>query len=150
MTENPMPIDLERKLYYQGIQLFNEHEFFEAHETWEDIWRTACGLKYDFYQGMIQCAVALEHYLRSNARGVLSLYNSYQPKFAKLPNVFMGLDVSAFLSAMKLTRGPVLEANPVPEKGRITLDLATVPRIELKYDPFETGEAERVGKMGKF
>ena len=58
---NPMPLELERKLYYDGIQLFNEHEFFEAHEVWEDIWHMAYGLKHKFYQGMIQCAVALEH-----------------------------------------------------------------------------------------
>jgi hypothetical protein len=150
MTDNPMPLELEHKLYYEGIHLFNEHEFFEAHETWEDIWRTACGSKYDFYQGMIQCAVALEHYLRSNPRGVLSLYNSYRPKFAKLPTVFMGLDVPGFLSHMERALNPVLQANPVPEKGSIKLDLATVPTIALQYDPFETGEAERVGRQKKF
>ena len=147
MTDNPMPLELEHKLYYEGIHLFNEHEFFEAHETWEDIWRTACGRKYDFYQGMIQCAVALEHYLRSNPRGVLSLYNSYRPKFAKLPPVFMGLDVPAFLSHMHTALRPVLEASPIPEKGQIHLDPATAPHIELKYDPFETGEALKYNKL---
>ena len=25
-----MPVETERKLYFDGIQLFNEHEFFEA------------------------------------------------------------------------------------------------------------------------
>ena len=49
---------------------FNRHEFFEAHETWEDAWHMAWGIKHEFYQGMIQCAVALEHYRRSNPRGV--------------------------------------------------------------------------------
>src|SRR2546430_14042890 len=68
----------ERKLYFEGIQLFNEHEFFEAHEVWEDIWHMAYGTKYEFYQGLIQCAVALEHYARSNPRGVVSLYDSYR------------------------------------------------------------------------
>ena len=71
MNDNPMPPELERKLYYDGIHLFNEHEFFEAHETWEDIWHMAYGLKHEFYQGMIQAAVALEHYRRSNPRGVV-------------------------------------------------------------------------------
>ena len=32
-----MTPDLERKLYYDGIQLFNEHEYFDAHEAWEDV-----------------------------------------------------------------------------------------------------------------
>ena len=81
-----MDIDLEKKLYLDGIHLFNEHEFFEAHEVWEDIWHMAYGLKHDFYQGMIQAAVALEHYRRSNPRGVLSLSKSYPPKFKNIPD----------------------------------------------------------------
>ena len=32
-----MTPDTERKLYLDGIELFNAHEFFEAHEVWEDI-----------------------------------------------------------------------------------------------------------------
>jgi hypothetical protein len=145
-----MSPELEKKLYYQGIQLFNEHEFFEAHETWEDIWHMAYGLKHEFYQGMIQCAVALEHYCRSNPRGVLSLYRSYQPKFRNLPAVFMGLDVPKFLAQMHEVLRPVVEANPLPERGQIVLDSARVPKIELLHDPFETGEADKYSRPEKF
>src|SRR3954465_7545157 len=119
-----MSPELERKLYLDGIQLFNDREFFEAHEVWEDIWHMAYGLKHDFYQGMIQCAVALEHYRRSNPRGVLSLYNSYRPKFRHVPSVFMGLAVPPFLAAMREVLRPVVEADPLPEKGQIELDAA--------------------------
>src|SRR5438093_5372633 len=131
----------ERKLYRDGIQLFNEHEFFEAHEVWEDIWHEAYGTKFEFYQGMIQCAVALEHYSRSNPRGVISLYDTYRRHFRNLPALFIGLDVKAFLAAMHEALRPVLEANPLPERGQIALDPAGVPTIALQYDPFETGEA---------
>lgn len=138
-----MSPELERKLYLEGIELFNEHEYFEAHETWEDIWHMAFGLKHDFYQGMIQAAVALEHYRRSNPRGVISLYHSYPPKFRNVPPLFMGLRVPEFLSTMQRTLQPVISANPLPERGQIQLDLAMTPRIVLEYDPFETGEAQR-------
>src|SRR5437763_13036968 len=129
----------ERQLYYDGIQLFNEREFFEAHEVWEDAWHMAYGIKHDFYQGLIQCAVALEHYRRSNPRGVVSLYQSYPPKFKQVPPVFMGLDVGQFLADMHDALRPVLEASPPPPKGAIALDADRVPMIELLYDPFETG-----------
>ena len=145
-----MDPDLERKLYYDGITLFNEHEFFDAHEVWEDIWHMAFGTKFEFYQGMIQCAVALEHYRRSNPRGVVSLFKSYRPKFAHVPPLFMGLDVTKFLADMRESLRPVLDADPLPEKGRIELDLSRVPKIELSYDPFETGEAQRYSKPEKF
>src|SRR3954470_11337818 len=126
-ASNPMPPELERKLYLDGIHLFNEHEFFEAHEVWEDAWHMAYGLKHLYYQGMIQCSVALEHYRRSNPRGVISLYKSYTPKFQQVPAVFMGLDVTTFLTEMKRVLDPVLLADPVPEKGAIELDASLAP-----------------------
>ena len=143
-----MDPSLEKKLYLTGIQLFNEGEFFEAHEVWEDIWHEAYGLKYEFYQGMIQCAVALEHYRRSNPRGVVSLYDSYRKHMRDVPEMFMGLDVKGFLAEMKETLRPVLEADPLPQKGEIELDFARTPRIALSYDPFETGEAAKYSRPG--
>ena len=147
-TPNPMPPELERKLYYDGITLFNEHEFFEAHEVWEDIWHMAYGLKHYFYQGMIQCSVALEHYRRSNPRGVVSLYKSYQTKFVDVPDVFMGLEVKRFLGEMRTALSPVIDASPPLERGAIELDLGRTPKIALAYDPFETGEAQRYSRPG--
>jgi predicted metal-dependent hydrolase len=145
-----MPPELERKLYYDGITLFNEHEFFEAHEVWEDAWHMAYGLKHYFYQGLIQCSVALEHYRRSNPRGVASLYKSYQTKFTDVPDVFMGLDVKIFLRQMRQALSPVIDASPLPERGEIELDVSRAPRIALLYDPFETGEAARYSAPSRF
>ena len=143
-----MDAELEKEKYLDGIRLFNEHDFFEAHEVWEDIWREAYGLKYEFYQGMIQCAVALEHYRRSNPRGVVTLYDNYRRHFKDVPSPFMGLDVKSFLAGMHQALRPVLEANPLPEKGQIQLDPARAPRLELEYDPFETGEADQYNRPG--
>ena len=145
-----MSPELERKLYYDGIQLFNEHEFFAAHEVWEDIWHMAYGIKHDFYQGMIQCAVALEHYRRSNPRGVVSLFQSYRTKFNQVPPMFMGLDVTRFLADMHEVLRPVLEANPLPAAGGIELDVSRLKKLELVYDPFENGEADRYSRPEKF
>jgi hypothetical protein len=137
-----MPPEKERELYYEGIRLFNEHEYFEAHEVWEDIWHMAYGLKHAFYQGMIQCAVALEHYRRSNPRGVVSLHRSYHIRFRNVPAVFMGLDVPGFLAAMERTLQPILSADPPLERGQVELD--------LQSDPFETGEAQRFDRPARF
>jgi predicted metal-dependent hydrolase len=139
-------LELEKKLYYDGITLFNEHEYFEAHEVWEDIWHMAFGLKHEFYQGMIQCSVALEHYRRSNPRGVVSLYQSYTRHMKDVPPRFMGLDVKSFLAAMYGVLEPVLTSTPLPERGEITLDVSKTPKLSLLYDPFENGEAARYNR----
>lgn len=145
-----MPDPTEQSLYLEGIRLFNAHEFFEAHEVWEDAWKMAYGLKHQFYQGMIQCSVALEHYRRSNPRGVISLFRSYNHRLKDVPAVFMGIDVKTFLTQMHTVLRPVLEADPVPAKGEITLDPSQAPTIVLQYDPFESGEAQRYAKPEKF
>jgi predicted metal-dependent hydrolase len=109
----------------------------------------AYGLKFEFYQGLIQCAVALEHYRRSNPRGVLSLFESYNKHFKDVPDVFMGLDVKTFLQQLRAALEPVLTAQPVPERGQIELDPSRAPTIQLTYDPFETGEAQRFARSLK-
>lgn len=144
---HPLPPEEERQRYLEGIRLFNAREFFEAHEVWEDAWNAACGLKHDFYQGLIQAAVSLEHYRRSNPRGVVNLHASYLRRLRDVPAVFMGLDVNAFLAAMERALYPVLTADPLPAKGEIELDPSTTPTIELLYDPFETGEAQRYASL---
>src|SRR5439155_20876691 len=88
-----MPLELEKKLYLDGIHLFNDHEFFEAHETWEDIWHMAYGLKHEFCQGMSQAAVALEHYRRWKPGGGVSPVKSYPPKVRNVPERLEGLNV---------------------------------------------------------
>jgi uncharacterized protein len=133
-----MSPELERNLYFEGIRLFNNQEFFAAHEAWEDIWRVSDGVKREYYQGLIQCAVALEHYRRGNARGVVSLYGSYRRHFSHVPPTFLGLDVVQFLEAMKTALAPVLDRASLPARGEIALDPACAASIILQSDPFES------------
>jgi hypothetical protein len=125
----------EHALFLEGIRLFNSHQFFEAHEVWEDVWRESHGVKREFFQGLIQCAVALEHYRRGNPRGVLSLSASYQKHFSHVPPNFMGVDVSRLQQAMGIVLAPVLDAVPPAVRGEIALDLAQVPRLAVEPVP---------------
>jgi len=51
------------------IRLFNEEQFFEAHEVLENLWLVTAGEQKTFYKGLIQCAVALAHLKKNNSRG---------------------------------------------------------------------------------
>ena len=57
----------------QGIREFNNQEWFECHETVEDLWIGEEGETRDFYQGIIQIAVALHHWRNGNFGGAVSL-----------------------------------------------------------------------------
>lgn len=129
---DPLAADNEHAMFVEGIRLFNSHQFFEAHEVWEDIWRASSGVKREFFQGLIQCAVALEHYRRGNPRGVTSLHASYQKHFSHVPPTFMGVDIGRFLREMKIALQPALDVVAPASRGEIVLDLARAPQLVLE------------------
>lgn len=135
----------EKRFFYEGVDLFNEGEFFEAHEAWEEIWKNTAGRKAKFYQGLIQAAVVLEHMNRSNPRGVQRVWASMLTKFDGLPEVFMGLNIPSFLAALRPVVAHVLEMETTPGQQPYDVELKwnreKVPPVELLYDPFESGEA---------
>ena len=138
--------DTEARLFHEGIALFNEGEWFEAHEVWEDIWRLATGERKRFYQGLIQCAVTIEHVRRGNPRGVQSVFSTAVPKFKGLPEVYMGLHVSRLVEAIRQWVQPVLDLprekfEPGLGRGlKLPVDFDAVPKIALEYDPFAAGQ----------
>lgn len=72
-------------LFEQGLIFFNSGKFYEAHESWEDLWRITSGPERRFYQGLIQAAVGLHHLSRNNtlgARGQLTKALSHLSNFS--------------------------------------------------------------------
>lgn len=133
----------EAEVFHRGIHLFNEGDWFEAHEVWEDIWNLASGQRKKFYQGLIQVAVTIEHIRRGNPRGVRTVYETAVQKFVGLPTaVYMGIDVPKLLADLKRTVDPILNLpahhfDPALPRGqKLPFDPAAAPRIALTHDPF--------------
>jgi uncharacterized protein len=64
---------VDSETYRRGISLFNNAEFFDAHEALEDVWRAAPPENKKFLQGLIQVAVAFHHYSTGNRVGMRSV-----------------------------------------------------------------------------
>lgn len=62
--------------FLAGLELFNRHDFFAAHEAWEELWMVTSGKEKSFVQGLIQWALALYHFANGNLRGARSLFDS--------------------------------------------------------------------------
>jgi hypothetical protein len=62
-------IPREVEAVWKGIALFNGGLFFECHEYFEGIWRTAPPDEKAFYQGIILIAAGLYHYEKGNLHG---------------------------------------------------------------------------------
>ncbi len=95
--------------YLEGIRHFNAGRYFEAHEIWEDIWVRSSDDKRLFYQMLIQAAVALHHYEKDNRLGAHGLYLRVVEKAARLPEVFMSLEVVEFARQFKAFFSEVFE-----------------------------------------
>ncbi|HET6846614.1 MAG TPA: DUF309 domain-containing protein, partial [Anaerolineales bacterium] len=53
----------------EGIRLFNEGRFFEAHEELEAAWREEPGRIRELYQGILEAGVTYLHLRRGNLVG---------------------------------------------------------------------------------
>lgn len=76
----------------EGIEHFNSRRFWEAHESWEEIWLVAEGDERQFLQGLIQLAAAYHHVQRGTLRGAVRLFDSALRRLNSLPPSYGGVD----------------------------------------------------------
>jgi predicted metal-dependent hydrolase len=81
----------------QAIREFNGREWFECHETVEDLWIGEEGEIRDFYQGIIQVAVALHHWRNGNFGGAVSLLKGGSVYLGHVSDTCQWVDVTALI-----------------------------------------------------
>jgi predicted metal-dependent hydrolase len=111
----------------QGIREFNRGDWFECHETVEDLWVGAEGEVRDFYQGIIQIAVALHHWRNGNFGGAVSLLKGGAGYLRRVSAQCQWIDVTALAADADRMRSALEELG----KERMeTLDPALIPLIK--------------------
>src|SRR5262245_24394080 len=120
--------------YLAGVLLFNRGDYFEAHEVWEDLWSEAHGLERKFYQGLIQAAVGLCHFINGNLAGAVKLYHSSRAYMEPCGSPFLGVDLTAFWRQMEQCFRPLLQRQPVE---RVEPDPELLPELALHPAPAE-------------
>jgi uncharacterized protein len=81
-------------LALKGIALFNQHEFFEAHEELEHAWNEEPGPARELYRGILQVAVAYLQITRHNYNGALKMFLRMRQWLDPLPDTCRGVDVA--------------------------------------------------------
>ena len=82
----------------QAIREFNGREWFECHETVEDLWIGSEGEMRDFYQGIIQIAVALHHWRNGNFGGAVSLLKGGAGYLGRVGGACHWVDVAGLIA----------------------------------------------------
>ena len=108
-------------LLRQGIQLFNDGEFFECHEVLEQAWTPERDPRRLFLQALIHVAVAFYHSRRGNPTGACRQLRKALRKLAPYLPSCEGIDTDRLFRDAR----EVLEAI---EAGR---DVIALPRMHL-------------------
>ena len=96
MTEE----ETKEKLYQEGLNYFKSGDYFEAHESWEDLWSDFYLEDRKFIQGLIQLSVSFVHLKNNNLNGAKSLLNKCKQKFEGL-DFQRGIDVKKLLISIE-------------------------------------------------
>ena len=84
-------------LFKEGLSYYRSGEYFEAHESWEDMWSEYYLVDRRFIQGLIQLSVSFVHMENGNIKGAKSLLNKSIEKFVEFKGVHRGIDVNNLL-----------------------------------------------------
>jgi hypothetical protein len=105
-------------LLEEGVRLFNDGQFFAAHEIWEEVWTPARGAERLFLQALIHLAVGFHHTQRGNREGALRQLRKglkklagYLPEAGGIRTLALYRDARACLE--RLERGEALSRFPL-------------------------------------
>lgn len=115
--------------YLKGIELFNECDYFEAHDVWEELWADYQGPSRKFYQGLIQTAVCLHHFGNGNIRGAKKLYNGSRAYLEEYRPHHEGIDLDKLFADMEKCCAEIIASTE--EFPKIDIDVELVPEIHL-------------------
>ncbi len=120
--------DMPPEELLRAIDEFNRGAWFDCHETLEDLWAGEALEMRDFYQGVLQVAVALHHWREGNFNGALLLLERGAKCLRRVRPVCQGVDVDGLIDAADRLREVLtnLGAHRMAE-----LDQTFIPKLRL-------------------
>lgn len=131
LLAEPQLNDDEWQKYLEGIGLFNAHQFWEAHEAWEEVWKHREEESRIFFQGIIQAAAAYHLVLVKRRYG--GARNNFAKSLSKLElfsELFLGMDVAALREVLAKAKKKIesLGAEGLQEFPREFIPVLKIPQ----------------------
>jgi hypothetical protein len=98
--------------FWQGVEEFNQQEFYSCHDTLEALWMEASEPLRNFYQGVLQIAVGCYHLGNYNCRGAAILLGEGMRRLSKYQPVYEEIDVTALIEQSDLLLKSVQQIEP--------------------------------------
>ena len=98
--------------FWQGVEEFNQQQFYACHDTLEAIWIEAPELDKKFYQGVLQVAVGCYHLSNNNWRGAVILLGEAVRRLCDYQPTHHGIDVELLLQQSNLLLQALQQIEP--------------------------------------
>ena len=90
-----------------GLEQLRAHAWFDAHESFEEEWRTAPPEERDFLQGLVHVSVAWHHAARGNQRGAAGQLEKATRRLTPYAPDHRGVDVTQLLGRVEAAQARV-------------------------------------------
>lgn len=122
----------------RAIDEFNRGDWFDCHETLEELWVGEEGEMRDFYQGVLQVTVALHHWREGNFGGAVRLLENGAKCLRRVRPLCQGVDTAGLVISADRLREALHCLGPA---RMAELDQELIPK--LLFAPFPAGEGSR-------
>lgn len=112
----------------QAFGEFNRGDWFDCHETLEDLWVGSEGEIRSFYQGVLQIAVALHHWQQGNFGGAVSLLTGGIGYLRQVRPVCQRIEVATMIGEAERCHAELLRLGREQMAG---LEPGFIPRLRL-------------------
>ena len=86
---------------YIALNLFNSHQWYEAHDAFEEIWNTVDGDERQVIQGILQVSVSQFHLSKGNLNGATILLGEGLGRIKSRTNINLGIDLESFCRCLE-------------------------------------------------
>jgi sugar phosphate isomerase/epimerase len=115
----------------EGIRLFNEGSYYEAHEVIEHEWHAEPRPIRRLYQGILQIGVGFHHARNGNHRGAVLLITDGIEKTSAFLPARLGLDLARLVHESQIVLDAIIAAGP---ENLASINLANLPTIHAILD----------------
>ena len=84
-----------------ALNLFNNHEWYDAHDAFEEIWNSVDGDERQIIQGILQVSVSQFHLSKGNLNGATILLGEGLGRIKTRTNINIGIDLEAFCLSLE-------------------------------------------------
>ena len=86
---------------YIALNLFNNHEWYEAHDAFEEIWNYVDGDERQVIQGILQVSVSQFHLSKGNFNGATILLGEGLGRIKTRTKINIGIDLDSFCRCLE-------------------------------------------------